>query len=223
MMVMFDDDDMMELVPLSHNGNVERAQRFADAFLSDLRTMSDRPHQIEIWMLPFDEVPRRWKITPLSDEELAVVDVQHRVVVMVRDSLDNTDVCVEVANITPQADNTVPVWNDMLAILAVIDAVEQTFAYARAGAIQMLADGWGWDLDGFMALGALIPNDMKLRVLETMATGASAVIAADSLQDSTLFGHALDRELMLAAAESCRTILDQVVGALVRGAQKGLN
>jgi len=222
MMIMFD-DEMAELVPLSPNGNIQRAAKLADAFLSDLRAMSDRPHQIEIWMLPFDEVPRRWKITPLSDEELAVVDVQHRVVVMVRDSLDNTDVCVEVANITPQADNLEPCWNDMLAILAVIEAVKQTFTYARAGAIQSLADGWGWDLDGFMDLGALIPNDMKLRVLETMVTGASASLAVASLQDSTLFGHTLDRELLQAAAESCRTILDQVVGALVRGAQKGLN
>jgi hypothetical protein len=219
MMIMFDDDDMMELVPLSPNGNVERATKLADDFLSDLRGMSDRPHQIEIWMLPFDEVPRRWKITELSDDELSVVDVQHRVVVMVRDSLDNIDVCVEVANITPKADNVQPCWNDMLAILAVIDAVEQTFAYARAGAIEVLADGWGWDLDGFMNLGALIPNDMKLRVLETMVTGASAVIAADGLQGSSLAGHALDRELLLAAAESCRSILEQVVGALVRGAQ----
>jgi len=204
-----------ELDPLNAHDNPVLAQRLAISFMSDMLGLDDRPHEIRVTVLPFDQIPRRWSVSPISDEETTVLGGMHRVIATSRDQMDERDLFVEIGNMKPTEQNTVPVWNDLSAVSAICEMVEQTFKSAQAGAILWYANEIGWDIDGFIADTSDLSNESRVLALETMTMCAAMYVMANDENAPVR-----EREMAASSYPVCRMLLDDMT---VRARQGGVS
>lgn len=134
----------LEMAPLQVASTLDR-------LFNDLEQLQNCPYEITLTAHCFDQVPRDWSFTPMSDEDIEVFGNNgHRVTAVVRDMFGDEAVSEATAWVKPAEDGID--WNDTNAQAALVSGMIRVSVSAIADYLRAIFGAVNFDVDSFLAV-----------------------------------------------------------------------
>lgn len=134
----------VEMAPLQVASNLDRLFR-------DLQSLENRPYEITFTSNCFDQVPREWSFTPMSDEDILVFgDQGHRITTVISDLFGEEAVSEATAWLQPTESGID--WNDTVAQAALVDSMIRVSSSAIADYLRAIYEVVGFDVESFISI-----------------------------------------------------------------------